>query len=365
MSKVVLFINSLSIGGAERQACILADGLVERGYDVTLTTYGNVSDFYTYNPKVHRNQIAPGGGKLLKMISIWRYFLTVKTDWVISFGQRSSSFCLRPLMFRSRKKIRVIASERNTTIGKPGTIEKQLMRSLYHRVDYIVPNSFTQREHIIKAKTQYKDKTIAITNYTDTSKFKPTPLPGEDLMRIGVFSRYAEQKNCVRFVEVVKQLKDHSSQRFVIDWYGDRYIKDTQLNPMFERMSQKIHEYGLTDCIKLHDMIRDVVGEMVKFDACCLPSLHEGFSNSVSEAICCGKPCIVSDVADNGIMVKDGVNGFLFDPEKIESMVSAFTRFFHLTKEERQNMGKESRLRAEQIFDLDAFIQKYVNLIES
>lgn len=365
MKKVVIFINSLSIGGAERQACILAGGLADRGYDVTLTTYGDVSDLYSFSSKVHRVHLAPGKGKIIKMIAIWKYFILLKTDWVISFTQRSSFFCLRPLIFRSKKTIRVIASERNTTIGDPGRIEKELMGNLYKRVDYIVPNSYKQREHIIKEKPHYEAKTIAITNYTDTNTYFPSPLPGGNVLQIGIFSRYSEQKNCMRFVEVVKKLKEKTSQRFVFNWYGDRFIKDTRQNPMFESMSERVKEYGLNDCIVLNDMTRDVVGEMVKFDACCLPSLYEGFSNSVSEAICCGKPCLVSDVADNGVMVKNRLNGFLFNPLSVDSMVNAFLDFFNLSKEERQQMGNASRERAKALFNLDVFIQKYIDLIES
>lgn len=365
MKKINIFINSLSIGGAERQACILATGLVKKGYDVTITTYGDVSDLYSCGTKVNRNHLAPGGNKLRKIIAIWKYFLTVKTNWVIAFTQRSCSFCLKPLLFRSRKRIKVIASERNTTISKPGRVERELMSYLYRRVEYIVPNSYKQREHIIKEKPQYENKTITITNYTDINKYHPTPLPCGRTVRIGVFSRYSEQKNCLRFVEAIRQLKNNTSQAFCVDWYGDRYLKDIRPNPMFEQMLSKINEYGLEDCIRLNNMTNDVVGEMVNFDACCLPSLYEGFSNSISEAICCGKPCLVSDVADNGVMVKNKINGFLFDPENEVSIVSAFLEFFKLSDEEKQKMGKASRERAEALFDLDVFIGKYCDLIES
>lgn len=365
MKRIVIFINSLSIGGAERQACILANGLLDKGYDVTITTYGNVSDFYSCSSDVHRVKIAPGRSKLIKMLSIWRYFLTLRTDCVIGFTQRSCYFCLRPLRFRSRKRIRVIASERNTTIGEPDRIEKELMAHLYKRVDYIVPNSFAQREHIIQVKPQYLNKTITITNYTDVIKYYPTPLPNGKILRVGVFSRYSSQKNCMRFVDVVKQLKEKTSLKFIIEWYGDRYVKDTQPNPMYESMARRIKEYELDDYIKLNNMTHDVIGEMSKFDACCLPSLYEGFSNSVSEAICCGKPCLVSDVADNGVMVKNSVNGFLFNPKDTESMVKAFLDFFQLSPEERQQMGDASREHAEELFNLEVFIQNYINLIES
>ena len=102
-----------------------------------------------------------------------------------------------------------------------------------------------------------------------------------------------------------------------------------------------------------------------KFDAMCLPSLVEGFSNSISEYICCGKPVICSDVADNSLMVHDGKNGFLFDPTNIDEMVDVVLKFFNLPTEERNMMCIQSRKIAEELFDKESFVQKYIKLIES
>jgi glycosyltransferase involved in cell wall biosynthesis len=95
-----------------------------------------------------------------------------------------------------------------------------------------------------------------------------------------------------------------------------------------------------------------------------LPSLFEGFSNSIAEGICCGKPMLVSDVSDNRIMVHDHENGFLFDPNDVDSIVDAFIRFFSLDTSEMTMMGHKSREIAESLFDKEAFIESYINLIE-
>ena len=73
----------------------------------------------------------------------------------------------------------------------------------------------------------------------------------------------------------------------------------------------------------------------------------------------------MSDVADNSVMVKDGGNGFLFDPENEESIAEAFLKFFALDHPERQRMGDVSRRLAEELFDRNRFIQQYIDLIES
>ena len=96
----------------------------------------------------------------------------------------------------------------------------------------------------------------------------------------------------------------------------------------------------------------------------CEPSLFEGFSNSISEAICCGMPVLASDVSDNGLMIKNGVNGFLFDPHNIHTIVESIVSFINLSEEEIYQMGIESRRIAEGLFDKGVFANGYIELID-
>ena len=128
---------------------------------------------------------------------------------------------------------------------------------------------------------------------------------------------------------------------------------------------RKINGYNIDDVISLLPPVKNPALTMNNYHAICLPSLFEGFSNSIAEGICSGKPMLVSDVSDNSLMVHDEVNGFLFDPTSTESMKGAFLKFFSTSKEMKKDMGLNSRQIAEKLFDADIFIQKYIDLIES
>lgn len=363
--KVIFFINDLGSGGAEHQLVQLANGLVDRNYEVSIATFGDEEDHYSYSKRINRIHIAPHKNKYIKMLAIWKLFLTIKTDWIISFCQRQNLMCLTALIFRSKKSVRVIAGERNATIGKADWRERVLMNWLYKRANYIVPNSFTQRNHIIKKKPQYENKTTTIINFTDLQSYSFSQLPNETVLRIGVFSRYSNQKNCLRFVDAIKKVKESTGRLFVVEWFGSIYHKNGKPEPMFLQMKNRIREYNLQDYIRLNDHIKDVPETMRAFSAICSPSLFEGFSNSIGEAICCGKPMLVSDVSDNSIMVNDGVNGFLFDPINVDSICVAFLKFFSLSYEDMRNMSCASRKIAESLFDYNHFIDSYVALLES
>ena len=96
----------------------------------------------------------------------------------------------------------------------------------------------------------------------------------------------------------------------------------------------------------------------------CLASFFEGFSNSLSEYICCGKPVLCSNVCDNSTIVEDGVNGYLFDPYNIMDIVQAFRKVYSLSTNQREEMGTKSREMAVVKFSKKTFVNKYIKLIE-
>ena len=358
---ITFFIGSMSSGGAEHQVSILSNLLVERGYDVTIATFSDDKDHYEINPNIHRVRLAERKSNLAKFLAIFWYFITLKTDVVISFTQRASCFALVPLCFRS---IRVIASERSFSIGKQSTQERILHNLLYRKVRAVVPNSHSQSDYIKQHTPNLADRVVTIVNYTDLKRFVYSESPCNDVVRIGVFGRYNEAKNYERLIRTVHKLKLQNRYNFQIDCYGNHHFKDNQMNSSYLAYQRLVDELAVGDVIRLNDHVRNVAELMPMFDAICLPSLYEGWSNSISEAICCGKPMLVSDVSDNKYMVHDGENGFLFNPESIDDMVNAFKKFFQLTKEQRKSMGQKSRAIAEQLFNEEEFVDRYIQLIE-
>lgn len=363
MKKITCFIADLSSGGAEHQITILANTLADKGYLVSLVTFGNSEDHYPVSEKVERERIRHNGSSIGKLMAIYCYFLRIKSDCVISFGTRENLLVLIPLLFK--RKIKVLAGERNYTVSEPPLYEKLLIKFFYKRANFIVPNSYSQKNYIIKNKPQYTSKTVTIINYTEIDKFPFAPAPNNNPIRIGVFSRYHAQKNCLRFLDTVAIARTRTQRPFVVDWYGSQHFSYPMLQNYFDTVKKRVLELGLQDIVNLHDAVKNVSDLLPQYDAICLPSLKEGFSNSISEAICCGKPMLVSDISDNSILVHHGKNGFLFNPEDIESIADAMLCFLKLGNEARCLMGQESRKIASGLFSKEKFLNAYMELIES
>jgi glycosyltransferase involved in cell wall biosynthesis len=95
-----------------------------------------------------------------------------------------------------------------------------------------------------------------------------------------------------------------------------------------------------------------------------LPSLFEGYPNVICEAMSCGLPVLCSDVCDNLDLIKDGINGFLFNPRSIESIVNAIFKYSQLSIEEIEYIRKSNRKYAIETFNKNDFILKYSILFQ-
>lgn len=371
MKRITCFTESLCGGGAEHQMVILAGLLREEGYEVTIVTYANLPDYYDTPSGVRRIDIGATRVKsktlkaFVKILKCFHYFLWLKTDCVISYRGYANLRVLPPMFFRSRKKIKVICSERNTSRALTFK-HKLLLNGLYRRADYIVPNSMTQTEFVVKHKPQLQPKLHTIHNYTDLQQFVSSDMPADlSVIKVAIFARYSAQKNPIGFAKAMSELKKRTTHPFEVHWYGAQKNEKGEYNHEYLSIKNAVEELGLEDVLKLLPAVREPALLMGNYHAACLASLFEGFSNSIAEGICSGKPMLVSDVSDNSLMVHDGENGFLFDPKNTDSIVEAFLKFFNLRYDEMCRMGQRSREIAEDLFDKKHFIQQYVGLIES
>ena len=255
-------------------------------------------------------------------------------------------------------KFRLIVGERNTTqvLNLSGKLRFYLMK----RADAIVPNSYTQGNYIKKTFPQLAGKVRVITNYLDTATFIP-PISKKDygICRMIIVGRVAPQKNVLSFIGAITNLHKKGFL-FKVDWFGRETTDGYQ-----HECEELIHKYHLEQCFAFHEPIQNIIKEYQESDVCCLPSYYEGFPNVICEAMSCGLPIVCSDVSDNSLLVKEGRNGFLFNPRSIDDMTEKLEKILLMPYSERILLGAESRKMAIEIFSVEKHVKEYVNLIDS
>jgi glycosyltransferase involved in cell wall biosynthesis len=107
----------------------------------------------------------------------------------------------------------------------------------------------------------------------------------------------------------------------------------------------------------------DVPAVMRGLHAFALPSLAEGISNTILEAMASGLPVLATVVGGNADLVEQGATGLLVPPADVEAMARALV---HLADDPAQAvaMGRAGRAAVEARFSLQAMVSAYQSLYD-
>ncbi len=105
----------------------------------------------------------------------------------------------------------------------------------------------------------------------------------------------------------------------------------------------------------------DVDGLLRGLDVFVLPSLAEGISNTILEAMATGLPVVATHVGGNVELVDDGVTGRLIPSAQPEHMADALLDDFRDPRQAAR-FGRAARLAAERRFSIDKMVADYCDV---
>ena len=119
----------------------------------------------------------------------------------------------------------------------------------------------------------------------------------------------------------------------------------------------KAKSMGIADNVIFTGFRNDVSNILHSSDIFCLPSLREGLSIALLEAMSVGLPCVVSDIRGMRDIFQDNTEAILFSSENYDALALSLERL--ITSEGlRLNMGKSARMLFERRFTEDIYIDK-------
>lgn len=179
----------------------------------------------------------------------------------------------------------------------------------------------------------------------------------EDAPIIGMVARYDPQKDHRGFIRAAQMLhRERPDVHFLLcgvemTWENQeiaRWIDDAGLRTHF-------HLLGRRD--------DDIASVTAALDIASLSSSYgEGFPNVVSEAMCCGVPCVVTDVGDAALIV--GQTGIVVPPRNPQALAAAWRAMLEMGREGRRPLGIAARQRISERFDIAEITGQYEHLFE-
>lgn len=358
MKKILLFTDSLVSGGAQRQIVGLAKLLHDKEFEVKLIYYHPLEFYKPYLEEycVPYECVYGANDSKKRLFKIAKAIREFKPDVVISYLDVPN--IITCLLKVCGMKFRLIVSERNTT--QTLTMRDRVKFFLMRWTDVIIPNSYSQEKFINEHYNSLKNKVTTITNFVDTVLFAPLSSQKEckkykEIISVG---RICPQKNVKRFIESIVILNKLRND-FHISWYGKL------LGDYGQECLDLVKKYGIENIIHFCGDNENIIACYHKSDIFILPSTYEGFPNVLCEAMSCGLPVLCSDTCDNPTIVKDGENGYLFNPYNTEDIVDKIETMLNLPTEELHNMGAKSRIIALDKFSAESFISKYIMIIQN
>ncbi len=128
-------------------------------------------------------------------------------------------------------------------------------------------------------------------------------------------------------------------------------------------IEQEIARQALGARVELLGARDDVAQQLRAMDVFVLPSLAEGISNTILEAMASGLPVVATRVGGNAELVAAGRTGVLVDVDDVGTMADAIAAYA-ADASLRARHGEAGRQRAESEFSLDAMVSRYAALYD-
>lgn len=310
---VLLIINSLTAGGAERVTVGLYNFLNKHGFDAHLfVTSRSSRSKEVYSVEVLEN-LHSGGRSLNKIVraqenirSLSILLRHLKPSWVISLG---ASYGLLGACGVYRKA-KTVLSERNWPPSFYSAKELRRVSKIYRKADVVV----FQTDDAAKCFSKdIQEKGIVIPNPA------PSNLPewtGEKSRNIIYYGRLDIQKNPQMAIKAFAKFSETHTD-YSLEVYGAGSEKETLI-----RLSG---ELGVLDKVSFYapsKSIHDIASKSLMYVN---TSEYEGISNAVLEALSMGMPCVCTDCLGGGtrLLIQNDFNGKLVQRDDYQAMARA------------------------------------------
>ena len=250
----------------------------------------------------------------------------------------------------------------DTTLGM--SLRRRIMRRcLYAMTDSLFTVSQELRDFHAKAAWMPPRRIGVIYNGVDSDRFAPRPelkqaararhgLPAGAFL-VGCVGRIEPGKDIPTLLAAAKQLLRRGQEIHVVAvGEGSLLKKFLEEVPKDSELRGRVTFTGPTD---------EVPQLLNAFDAYVLPSLGEGLSNTLLEAMASGLPVSVTRVGGNPEVAEDERSGLFFAPRDAVGLAAHLDRLIQ-DGELRGRLGRAARERVVTRFSLRAMMENYSNL---
>lgn len=353
--RILLLIRQLSVGGAERQVCLLATALRQRGHEIKVAVF--------YGGGALEAELAGAGIPLIDLGKrgrwdnagfVWRLLRTLRCerpDIVYSFLTVANllNSLLGPCLPGTRRVIGLRASNMDLSrYDGLSRLTSHLETRLAGQADLVIANSERGRQAALAAGFPAARLRV-VRNGIDTRRFLPDRRRGAafraawgiapEQWLVGLIGRLDPMKGHPIFLQAAARLRTTDpGLRFVCVGGGPAAL-DASLR-------RQATDLGLDDRLIWAGPQTDMPAVYNALDMAVSASLYgEGMSNTLAEAMACGIPCVTTDVGDAAWLVEDC--GIVVPPGDAAALAGGIADLTRRAQQQGDTLGRAVRQHIE------------------
>lgn len=247
-------------------------------------------------------------------------------------------------------------------LGKQNRARSWAQRLLGRRVDRLVTVSEDLRREWVGQFHIPEAKAVWIPNGVDVARFQPKP---EDR---AAARRHFGLPESAFLVGSVGRLDPIKNYRLLMD--AAKIVLATQANAAFtilgegpceQDLRRQVAELGIADRVHLLGWRQESPRFLQALDVFVLPSISEGMSNSLIEAMASGLPTVCPALDTHREVVTPGVDGILMEDFTKDSLAEVLLNLLR-DDSARLRLAHEARETACRRFALERMVERHVQL---
>jgi glycosyltransferase involved in cell wall biosynthesis len=360
--RILLAINTLARGGAERQLVYLATGLDRERFDTSVVAVRAGGALQT--------DLAAGGvpvrvvdaARPVGFVALVRHIRELAPDVVHAFlfGSNVAATFAAAI---ARVPV-VITSRRSLGFFKDGRPHYDLLQSIANRfTDVIVANADAIRDDTVRREGVDRSKVRVIPNGVDLDLFlqhgeaaRARTLLGnasDSRPLVVVVANLISYKGLTYFVDAWREvLKAVPSARAMVVGEG----------PARQDLEARAHDMdGRLAFVGVRDDVPQILSEA---DLVVQSSLYEGLPNAMLEAMAAARPTVATAVGGTGELVVHEQTGLLVPAADSAALANAMLRLLR-APDLAAAYGRAGRARVESLFSVTRMVDAYADLYSS
>jgi glycosyltransferase involved in cell wall biosynthesis len=241
-------------------------------------------------------------------------------------------------------------------------VYSRVERAASHWCDRIVTVSEYHRDWALRLGIGTPDRVVAIPNGVPTRRASGSRPPSQVRAELGLTDelaivstgRLAEQKGLEYLIRAIPLLgPDRARVRVLLAGDG----------PLLEPLTALAGELGVLDEVRFLGFRSDVGDLLSAADLVVLPSLWEGLSISLLEALAAGRAVVTTDIGSNREVTRDGAVAFLVPPKDPSALATAIRRLV-ADPARREELGRLARDEQRSRYTMDRMLGSYLEEYE-